>query len=283
MDADEIRRRIIVALVSDDELLDLLVLKGGNALALAHGIGERASLDLDFSLEEDFESATDCSQRIERALVSEFGRLNIEVIDFKLLPRPSVGRGVPHWWGGYRVEFKLVGQEKRAGAKDAQVLRNRAFTIGDGVQNRTFSIDISKYEYTASRVTVSVDGFAVNSYSLEMIVAEKIKAICQQMPEYTMGNRRPRPRDFYDIHSVIERGAVLLGSPGFLDIVRAVFAAKRVPLALIEKICADDVYEFHLSDWSSVVTSSSGVAGDFRFYFEYLCGRIHSLQPLWVE
>jgi predicted nucleotidyltransferase component of viral defense system len=31
---DEVRRRILIALFSDDELMDTLVLKGGNALAL---------------------------------------------------------------------------------------------------------------------------------------------------------------------------------------------------------------------------------------------------------
>lgn len=40
---------------SDDTLMHQLVLKGGNALRLAYGIGSRASLDFDFSLANDFE------------------------------------------------------------------------------------------------------------------------------------------------------------------------------------------------------------------------------------
>lgn len=44
----------ITALFSNDDLLDRIVLKGGNAMSLVHGLTERSSLDLDFSMEEDF-------------------------------------------------------------------------------------------------------------------------------------------------------------------------------------------------------------------------------------
>jgi len=44
---EEVRRRILIALYSDDELMDALVLKGGNALALIYKVGSRASLDMD--------------------------------------------------------------------------------------------------------------------------------------------------------------------------------------------------------------------------------------------
>ena len=48
MTFEEIRRITIIALFSDDELIDQLVLKGGNALRLIHKISSRTSLDLDF-------------------------------------------------------------------------------------------------------------------------------------------------------------------------------------------------------------------------------------------
>ena len=50
MDFAEIRRLTIIALFADDELLRLLVLKGGNALTLVYKLSSRASLDLDFSI-----------------------------------------------------------------------------------------------------------------------------------------------------------------------------------------------------------------------------------------
>lgn len=48
MDFATIRRTAIIALFADDELADMLALKGGNALSLVHGITSRTSVDLDF-------------------------------------------------------------------------------------------------------------------------------------------------------------------------------------------------------------------------------------------
>jgi hypothetical protein len=39
MDIEQIRRMVIMALFSDDVLVEKLVLKGGNALRLVYGIG----------------------------------------------------------------------------------------------------------------------------------------------------------------------------------------------------------------------------------------------------
>jgi len=55
LDLDTIRRLVIQAAFADDALTDQLVLKGGNALALVYGIGNRSSIDVDFSLAADFD------------------------------------------------------------------------------------------------------------------------------------------------------------------------------------------------------------------------------------
>jgi predicted nucleotidyltransferase component of viral defense system len=47
---EDIRKLTITALFSDEVLFEQLVLKGGNALSLVHGISPRDSLDLDFSM-----------------------------------------------------------------------------------------------------------------------------------------------------------------------------------------------------------------------------------------
>ena len=54
MDLKQIRLTLIKAIASDDLLFSYLVLKGGNALDLAYGIGTRISIDLDFSIEKHF-------------------------------------------------------------------------------------------------------------------------------------------------------------------------------------------------------------------------------------
>ena len=48
---------------SDDDLMNLLVLKGDNALDVIHRIASRASIDLDFSVENDFDKYADSTHK----------------------------------------------------------------------------------------------------------------------------------------------------------------------------------------------------------------------------
>ncbi|MGA3084518.1 MAG: nucleotidyl transferase AbiEii/AbiGii toxin family protein [Thermodesulfobacteriota bacterium] len=50
----KIKQLTIIALFSDDFLMERLVLKGGNAIDLIYKISSRASIDLDFSIALDF-------------------------------------------------------------------------------------------------------------------------------------------------------------------------------------------------------------------------------------
>ena len=93
MDFSEIRRVVIVAMFSDDTLLNLLALKGGNALNLVYRFGSRASIDVDFSLETDFLDFKDTRSRIFQALRNRFAERNYTVFDEELEERPSVDPG----------------------------------------------------------------------------------------------------------------------------------------------------------------------------------------------
>jgi nucleotidyltransferase AbiEii toxin of type IV toxin-antitoxin system len=79
MDFTEIRRRTIVALFSDDVLFDELVLKGGNAISLIYGHGHRASLDLDFSIADDFKDPVYIERRIFAALDARFNEVGFMI------------------------------------------------------------------------------------------------------------------------------------------------------------------------------------------------------------
>ena len=72
MDFDEIRRRVIIALCSDDELMETLILKGGNGLLLIHKIGSRASIDLDYSMAGEFGDLDAAGARLLRVLQDTF-------------------------------------------------------------------------------------------------------------------------------------------------------------------------------------------------------------------
>ncbi|MBI1192768.1 MAG: hypothetical protein GC205_06280 [Bacteroidetes bacterium] len=45
-----LKKLVISALVADEDLMGILVLKGGNALDLAYNITNRGSIDIDFSI-----------------------------------------------------------------------------------------------------------------------------------------------------------------------------------------------------------------------------------------
>ncbi|MBV6273821.1 hypothetical protein KVP09_13005 [Alcaligenaceae bacterium CGII-47] len=86
------------------------------------------------------------------------------------------------FWGGYGFEFKLIDTALfNAYEVDLDKLRKHALNLGQG---KKFLIDVSRYEYTQHKQSMELDGYAIHVYSPEMIVCEKRRAMCQQMPEY---------------------------------------------------------------------------------------------------
>src|SRR6266849_6429812 len=100
VDLYSIRKTIITAVASDEKLFERLVLKGGNALEIAHEIGGRASLDLHYSIEGDFEEPNEISRRLLRALQDRFDAAGFEVFDYQFRARPSIA-AIGEKWGGY--------------------------------------------------------------------------------------------------------------------------------------------------------------------------------------
>ena len=88
---EKLKKLTIIAMVSDDYLMEKLVLKGGNALDLFYGISPRASLDLDFSMPDDFKSneLESVKTKIENLLHDTFVREGFAIFDFKFLERPE--------------------------------------------------------------------------------------------------------------------------------------------------------------------------------------------------
>ena len=115
MDLEAIRKLVIIAMFSDDVLLERLVLKGGNALGIVHNLTARSSIDLDFSIEDDFENVDDIQARIFRALRDRFDSVGMVVFDATFQRKPEALRaGQSPRWGGYQVQFKLIEKERHA-------------------------------------------------------------------------------------------------------------------------------------------------------------------------
>jgi predicted nucleotidyltransferase component of viral defense system len=278
-DHREIRRIAITAIFSDDVLFERVVLKGGNALSLALGLSNRTSLDLDFSIENDFEDLDDIRNRVLKALENRFLTAGFVVFDFKFDAKPSiVAKGQSPRWGGYVASFKVMEKQKYKELEgDLAGRRRDSFVIGPR-QQRVFTIDLSKYEYITGKMEVELDAYTIYVYSPNMIAIEKLRAICQQMPEYRL-QRRPsaRARDFYDIHLIISMTGMEFNSPENLELIRHIFAAKEVPLSLLGKI--KDQREFHRPDWDSVkATSNDANLREFDVYFDFVVEQVRSMK-----
>lgn len=278
-----------MALFSDDLLLEQLALKGGSALDLVYGITHRRSKDVDLSMAGGLWPQTeDLRRRVEARLMASFREEGMIVFDLSCQQRPTeITPDMAGIWGGYRIEFKIIAiANYEALQGKTNQMKREAEEVGEK-HRRTFKIDISANEYCQGKVRTEMDGLTIAVYTPAMIAFEKIRAICQQMEEYNQAVTNPsksrRARDFVDIFTVTEKYGVDFADPGNHELVAAMFAAKRVPLALIGKISA--YREFHRLDFDSVkstINPGFDLRG-FDFYVEYVVAKCRALQTLWEK
>lgn len=279
-----IKKTTIVSMFSDDDLLDLLVLKGGNAMDIVHKVSSRASVDIDLSTDKDFDYET-VWPKVEKAIQNGFAAEGYLAFDIKMSIRPGkMADELAAFWGGYLVEFKLISLQR---AKDVEgnldAMRREAIRLGEGSK---FTIDISRHEYTKDKQVHELDGYTIYVYSPEMIVCEKLRAICQQMPEYAniiqrkgLGNQRAR--DFIDIEVLVKKFNIDLGSDRAKHLVEQMFSIKRVPLTFLEQI--PDTRQFHALGYEEVrAAMKPGIeVHPFDYYFDFVVEHCHKLEPLW--
>ncbi len=278
----------LTAIFSDDDLMDRLVLKGGTAVDLIHGVGNRASIDLDFSMEGDFDDQEkkELGERLERLLDTMFRPEGLVVFDVTFQQKPkTLSVDLDQFWGGYKLEFKLI--EITVGEAlswDKDRMRRQSLTVGPG-QTRKFEVEISRYEYCADKEPKDVNGFNIYVYRPRLIVCEKLRAICQQMTEYRAiilsKHSTPRSRDFFDIYNVVHLLVPDVKSLDFFNIVKFVFDAKRVPLEFLGKI--RDTKSFHAPDFDLVrnTVPAGTEVSSFDVYFNFVVELVDGLKPFW--
>jgi len=287
---ERVKTIAILGIFSDDRLMEELVLKGGNALDIAYRASNRASEDLDFSMGEDFEPEQALHDRIERGLVTAFREHDLVAFDvtMKAVP-PGMSDDIKSFWGGYRVEFKVTTPEKfQESGTDIEKLRRTAEVVTTDAKKK-FCIDISKHEVRDGKVSAEIEGLTIFVYSPAMIVAEKIRAICQQLPEYGPTIKRQvrppaaRAKDFFDIYKVCEQFGIDFSDGQFQVLVRRMFAIKHVPLSFIGLIHKSR--EFHRADFISVTNTVRSEAALLTFdgYFDYVLEKCRGLESLWND
>lgn len=264
--------------------MDLLVLKGGSALDIIHRVSGRASIDIDLSLNGNFPfSNEEASIRLKKCLDTTFIDKGLRVFDYSFREVPPIlTDDFRSFWGGFQVTFKLI-EDSMFSAEPAEHerMRREALMIGNKGQ---FQIDISKHELCDGKMHADLDGFRVAVYTPEMIVAEKLRAICQQDEIY--GNLlkkevRQRARDFVDIDMIREQFRLDLSCDGFGVLLSDMFKAKHVPLRLLGNVCK--YREFHRIGFASVGdTIRVGTSlHAFDYYFERVEALCEDLKPFW--
>lgn len=284
---NEIRKLTIVALFSDDDLMEVFVLKGGNLINIVYGLDYRASQDIDVSMCDDFktEELKTVKQKLERALDNTFQEKGYKVFDVGLTPRPSQpSKGEIDFWGGYQLEFKIIENSKfNIHQADLAALRRRAIAVSED-QKKKFRVDISKHEACSAKERRELEGYQIYTYTPVMLVYEKLRALCQQMALYCtiVPTQKPRARgrDFFDIYILVKELNLYgdLHSVANLELLEEIFAAKKVPLKLLLHI--QDEAEFHRLDFQAVEATvpANYKLKDFDFYFDYVVKLADSLK-----
>ena len=199
---DEALRAVVKALSADAVLRESYVLKGGNALALAYG-GPRRSVDVDLSAVEPSPEQPDSAsqevlarftRRLDRALEREVARskyARMVVQSGHIYPGGKDPRTFP------ALEVK-VGYTKR---------EDRPPPYSDVVK-----LEISLNEVVCDAEYARLDEANIHVSSLNDIVAEKLRALLQQVER-----KRSRPGDVYDVWFYATNAAALLDTAKITD------------------------------------------------------------------
>lgn len=276
---DKIKKLTLKALMHDEKLMYGLALKGGNALQLVYDITDRASMDIDFSIEGDF-SESDfqrISGTLDALLNHQFQTEKLIVFDIKFIEKPKANK--EKVWKGYNIEFKVT-HEKDWYPNDIEKTRREAIKILD--QSTKFSVDISSFEYIASAKKHDLDGTVMLVYTPEMIVIEKLRALCQSIPEYQeiipTAKTKGRARDFYDIWNVCTEFPIKISSEENKVLLEEIFKAKKVPLEFLKLI--SQYRDLQKENWNSVEDTLSSDNNGFDFYFDFTINLINNIKNL---
>ncbi len=260
---------VVIAIYESPNLAKLLILKGGSAMRMFDEQNARLSIDADFSIEDVLKDADPAFREMENCFTTRFSTHGFDLIDFKAAKKPKkLRRGFPEWWGGRACEFKLV--EKKHRKKSLETRRRNAL-IPEGANSPKIQIDLSEHEYCGKQRTKTIHGTKIRAYSREMLVLEKLRAMCQQHPDYMYRQQtKNRARDFYDISALTEDT-----SDEFIRRcqyhLKAVFDAKEVPLWILRALWDDDAFidEFRLG-FDQVKNTVRGELDDFSIYLEHV-------------
>lgn len=268
MNIQDVIRECVVAVFSDEILERTLVLKGGTALHLIEKIDVRLSTDIDFSVANQIENPDEYFKHVATALSRHFLTYGYEAFDAEHGRRPKEKAvSKPRFWAGWYFDFKLIDCTYKP--KNIEDKRRNAL-VPDGAAASKIHLEISEYEYCGSVEKVTIDGSCVTSYSSTLLILEKLRALCQQHPDYPYGKRKNRARDYFDIDQLVRKHRSKELYEEMRRLLPDVFNAKDVSIDLLKKIFDSAFTSFQASHFPSVEATVSGKVESFEYYLEQL-------------
>jgi len=276
MKIEEVITQTIIAIYSTPLPSKTLFLKGGSAMRLFDNLTSRLSIDADFSVNTDIDNENKFFQELKSSVGARFRRKKFDIIDFEWNRKPEKIRvKYPDWWGGWICEFKLVSFQHRG--KLIETKRRNAL-IPDGANSSKVTVEISKHEYCGKKRTKTIQGVKIFGYSRELLVVEKIRAICQQHPDYAYRSSKNRARDFYDIYELTANT-----DDGFISRcssqIEKVFRAKEVPLKILVSLWEANFIDEQRRGFDAVKDTVIGKIHDFDVYVEHLRFFVKDIYP----
>lgn len=187
---EEARRRLVQfvvlsAISSSPALVQRLAFKGGNALRFVHG-NPRSTVDLDFTAEGDFpDDAREITDLIDAALKSTLGRLRVKARCQSIRRKPpGADKTLPTYL--IKVSFQFPGDRYYQNFEERRPIPE------------VIELEISLNDVVCETIPWRPvpSGRPLRSCSLEDQIAEKLRALLQQVPR-----NRSRPQDVFDIAS----------------------------------------------------------------------------------
>lgn len=276
MKIDAVITETIIAIYREPMLSKQLFLKGGSAMRIFDNLTSRLSIDADFSIKNTIDEEQNFFKAIELTVNKHFQKFNYDTIDFKWERKPKTKNvNKPDWWGGWSCEFKLLLYTHR---EKSLTEKRRNALIPEGANSSKIIVEISEHEYCGKKRTKSINGVKINGYSRELLVLEKIRAICQQHPDYQYRLSKNRARDFYDIYELVTDADDEFAHRCSVHI-KKVFKAKDVPLELLNVLWNKDFIDGQRRGFIEVKDTVIGKVYDFDIYVENLRFLVKDIYP----
>jgi hypothetical protein len=276
MKIDEAINETIIAIYRDPKPPIPLFLKGGSAIRLFDDLTSRLSIDIDFSVDTAIDDVSSFFNAMKFKISRRFHELQYEAIDLKWMRKPkNKGGNKPDWWGGWSFEFKLV---SFVHSDKSVEMKRRNAVIPEGANSSKIIVEISEHEYCKCGRTKVINGISILGYSRELIVLEKIRAICQQHPEYKFKLSKNRARDFYDIYELTKNIDDDFAHRCSLHL-ESVFKAKGVPILFLNSLWEEDFIDKQRRGFDQVKDTVQGKVYDFDFYLENLRFLVKEIYP----